>query len=84
LNLKKATAARSGWCSCSNDDPKGVADKIITKAATQKPLVDFVDDHGVRHQLFAITAEGDIQAIERMMSDKSVIIADGTIAIRPA
>ncbi len=77
LNLKKATAARFGLVFMLYDDPKGVADKIIAKAAAQEPLVDFVDDHGVRHQLSAIADEGDIEAIMRMMGDKSVIIADG-------
>lgn len=77
LNLKRATAARFGLVFMLYDDPQGVADKAIAKAAQQKPLVDFVDDHGVRHQLFAIADEGDIQAIVGMMSDKSVIIADG-------
>ena len=77
LNLKKATAARFGLVFMLYDDPKGVADEIIAKAAEQRPLVDFVDDHGVRHQLFAITQDSDIQAIVRMMGDKSVIIADG-------
>lgn len=77
LNLKKATAARFGLVFMLYDDPQGVADKAITEAAAQKPLVDFVDDQGVRHQLFAITDDGNIQAIVRMMADKSVIIADG-------
>ncbi|MBP8910797.1 MAG: DUF1015 domain-containing protein [Phycisphaerae bacterium] len=77
LNLKKATAARFGLVFMLYDDPQRVADKAIVKAAESKPLVDFVDDHGVRHQLFAITDEGDIQAITEMMADKSVIIADG-------
>jgi uncharacterized protein (DUF1015 family) len=40
-------------------------------------LIDFVDDHGVRHRLFAITAAKDAEAISRMMADKSCIIADG-------
>jgi len=77
LNLKRATAARFGLVFMLYDDPQGIADKAIARAATQKPLIDFVDDHGVRHQLFAITEEGDIQAIVQMMDNKSVIIADG-------
>jgi uncharacterized protein (DUF1015 family) len=77
LNLKRATAARFGLVFMLYDDPQGVADKAIAKAATQKPLVDFIDDHGVRHQLFPVADEGDIQAIVRMMGDKNVIIADG-------
>ena len=83
LNLKKATAARFGLVFMLYDDPQSVADKIIAKAAAQKPLVDFVDDHGVRHQLFAIT-DRDIQAIVRMMGDKASSSPTATTAIRPA
>jgi len=46
-------------------------------AAAQEPLVDFVDEQGVRHRLYAITAESEIEAVEAMMRDKSCIIADG-------
>jgi len=77
LNLKRATAARFGLVFMLYDDPQGLADEAIAEAATQKPLVDFVDDQAVRHQLFAIADDGRIEAIVRMMSDKSCIIADG-------
>ena len=77
LNLKKATAARFGLVFMLYDDPQGVADKIIAEAAKQEPLVDFVDDQRVRHRLFAITDDGHIEAIARMMGDKSCVIADG-------
>lgn len=77
LNLKRATAARFGLVFMLYDDPEQVADKVIVKAAEQAPLVDFVDEQGVRHRLFAIEAAEDIQAIEKMVRDKSVIIADG-------
>ncbi|MCU0915000.1 MAG: DUF1015 domain-containing protein [Planctomycetes bacterium] len=77
LNLERATAARFGLVFMLYEDPEGVADTIITRAATEKPLIDFVDDQGVRHRLYAITAEDDIEAVEVMMRDKSCIIADG-------
>lgn len=77
LNLKRATSARFGLVFMLYDDPQGVADRIIQKAATQKPLIDFVDDQDVRHRLFAITTRGEIEAIRQMMGDKSCIIADG-------
>jgi uncharacterized protein (DUF1015 family) len=77
LNLEKATRSRFGLVFMLYDDPQGVADKIIEKAAAEKPLIDFVDDHGVRHRLLAISAAKDIGAITRMMADKSCIIADG-------
>ena len=77
LNLKRATSARFGLVFMLYEDPQGVADRIIQKAAAQKPLIDFVDDQDVRHRLFAITARGEIEAIRQMMGDKSCIIADG-------
>ena len=77
LNLKKATAARFGLVFMLYDDPEGVADKIVARAARQEPLVDFTDDQCVRHRLFAITDASEIEAIEKMMTDKSCVIADG-------
>jgi len=77
LNLKKATAARFGLVFMLYEDPQSIADEIIKKAATQEPLVDFVDEQDVRHRLFAIEADEEIQAITQMMGDKSCIIADG-------
>ena len=77
LNLKKATAARFGLVFMMYEDPQNVADAIIQKAATQEPLVDFVDEQNVRHRLFAIEDDEEIQAIVTMMGDKSCIIADG-------
>jgi uncharacterized protein (DUF1015 family) len=77
LNLERATAARFGLVFMLYEDPRGVADQVITKAAAQEPLIDFRDDQGVRHRLFAITDRDEIQAVEAMMQEKSCIIADG-------
>ena len=77
LNLKRATAARFGLVFMLYDDPEGVADKIIARAATQEPLVDFVDDEGVRHRLFGIADPEETAAIATMMADKPCTIADG-------
>ncbi|HUT31149.1 MAG TPA: DUF1015 domain-containing protein [Sedimentisphaerales bacterium] len=77
LNLKRATRARFGLVFMLYDDDKGVADRIIESAAERKPLIDFVDENGVRHRLFDITDKNDIDAIAEMMRDKSCIIADG-------
>ncbi len=76
LNLERATDAKFGLVFMLYEDPQGVADRIIEKAATQKPLVDFVDDQ-VRHRLFAITATREVEAVTKMMAEKSCIIADG-------
>jgi uncharacterized protein (DUF1015 family) len=77
LNLEKATAARFGLVFMLYEDPQGVADHIITRAAAREPLVDFVDEQGVRHRLYAVTADHDTDAIVSMMREKSCIIADG-------
>ena len=77
LNLKKATAARFGLVFMLYEDPRRIADAILEKAAAQEPLLDFTDEQDVRHRLYAITDEGEIAAIAKMMSDKSCIIADG-------
>jgi len=77
LNLERATSARFGLVFMLYEDPQGVADRIIEKAAGQEPLVDFVDDQDVRHRLFAITAADEVQAVTKMMAGRSCIIADG-------
>jgi uncharacterized protein (DUF1015 family) len=77
LNLKRATAADFGPVFMLYEDEKNIADNIIESVASQKPLMDFLDEQDVRHRLFAITAKDNINAIVKMMLDKSCIIADG-------
>ena len=77
LKLKRATAARFGLVFMLYEDDGKIADKVIQKAATLSPLIDFVDDENVRHRIFAITAKEDIDAIAAMMNDKTCVIADG-------
>ena len=77
LNLERATAAQFGLVFMLYEDPQGVAEQIITKAAAQEPLIDFVDDQAVRHRLYAIAAQDEIKAVVAMMREKSCIIADG-------
>jgi uncharacterized protein (DUF1015 family) len=77
LNLTRATKTHLGLVFMLYDDPLGVADAIIQKAATQEPLVDFVDEQSVRHRLFLIGDEAHVRAVTGMMGDKSCIIADG-------
>lgn len=77
LNLKRATASDFGMPLMLYEDKQKIADKIIKKAADQKPLIDFLDEQDVRHRIFAVTAKKDIDAITKMMLDKPCIIADG-------
>jgi uncharacterized protein (DUF1015 family) len=77
LNLKRATAAKFGLVFVFYDDEQKITDKIIEKTSKEPPLIDFTDEQNVRHRLFAITTKDDIDAIVKMMRDKSCTIADG-------
>lgn len=77
LNLRRATAAMFGLPFCVYEDKARIADEIISKSLRQAPLIDFSDEQDVRHRLFAITDQEDIDAIVEMMRGKSCIIADG-------
>jgi uncharacterized protein (DUF1015 family) len=77
LNLKKATSADFGLVFMLYEDKQKIADGIIRQTAATESLVDFIDEQNVQHRLFAITAPENIDAITKMMSGKSCIIADG-------
>jgi len=85
LKLTRATATQFGQIFMLYDDPKKVADKIIKKTtatlrsgrATQKPLINMVDEDGVRHRLYPIADAKDINTIVKTMTDKATVIADG-------
>jgi len=77
LNLTRATSAQFGLVFMLYNDERGIADRIIERAAAGQALIDFTDEQEVRHRLFAITGQKERDAIAEMMRDKSVIIADG-------
>ncbi len=77
LELKRASAAEFGLVFMLYKDEKKIADGIIESTASQSPLIDFIDEQNVRHRLFAITDQNDINTITNMMTDRSCIIADG-------
>ena len=77
LNLMRSTAAQFGQIFMLYDDPEKIADSVITKAAQGDALIDFTDDNDVRHRLFAIDGDNDIEAIVKMMAVRQAVIADG-------
>jgi uncharacterized protein (DUF1015 family) len=77
LHLKRATVAKFGLVFMLYEDRQRTADRIIENAANRQPLIDFLDEHDVRHQVFAITAPDDIGAIAETTLRRECIIADG-------
>ncbi|HEV57363.1 MAG TPA: DUF1015 domain-containing protein [Phycisphaerales bacterium] len=77
LRLMLAKAAQLGQIFMLYDDPQRVDEQVMTRAATHPMLLDFLDDAGVRHRLYAIDEPEDMRQVADMMSTKSVVIADG-------
>jgi uncharacterized protein (DUF1015 family) len=77
LNLKRAAAADFELVFLLYEDRKKIADKIIGSAAARKSLLNCLDDQNVRHRLFPIIDKNEIDAIVKMLSNKTCIIADG-------
>jgi len=77
LNLLKATDAQSGLVFMLYEDEKRIAERVIEDVTVEQPVIDFTDEQGVRHRLFAITSAEKSTSIAEMMRDKDCIIADG-------
>lgn len=77
LKLMHAKAAQLGQIFMLYDDMEKVAEGVIGKAASKAALIDFADDDGVRHRLYAIDDAADIDSIVKMMAGKMAVIADG-------
>lgn len=77
LNLMKATKVQLAQIFMLYDDPTKIADNIIAENINGKALMNATDDDGIRHRLFAIQNNQDIEAITKMMADKDTVIADG-------
>ncbi len=77
LKLKRATAARFGLVFMLYDDPDTLAERAIQRAGDRDALLDFTDEQGVRHRLYAIEDGADQEAIMAMMGQRTCVIADG-------
>ena len=55
---------------------KGLA-ALVEADTTVKPLVDVVDEDGVRHQLWRISTKESMEAIATLVGSAPVVIADG-------
>src|SRR3954464_9135653 len=75
LNLLRATAIHAGQIFMLYSDPEKKVDRLLAKPGT--PVLDMVDDYGVRNQLWRISDPKTIAAIQQALADKKLIIADG-------
>ena len=59
------------------EDASGVLRSNCEKAAGRSRLLEAADEEGVRHELWAIQAAEDAEAIRGELSEKKIYIADG-------
>ena len=77
LSLCRSAMANFGQIFVIYPDKEGSVDTILEKNMKNKPVADVIDSEEVRHRIWAINDEADVEAITKNMADKYIIIADG-------
>ena len=77
LSLCRSSMANFGQIFVIYPDKEGSVDEILEKNMKKNPVADITDNAGVRHRLWAVDDESDVQAVSTNMDDKYIIIADG-------
>jgi len=77
LELLRHTRGHFGQIFMLYPDREGSVDEVLAKAAAGAPELDVLDEYGARHRLWPITEHVTIQRMKELMSDKSLLIADG-------
>jgi uncharacterized protein (DUF1015 family) len=77
LNLLRATLADTGLVFMLYSDPAGEVENLLDQATSSAPLISALDLNEEVNQLWRITDSALTGKIREIMSNKSVIIADG-------
>ena len=77
MRLTRATAAQFGQIFMLYDDPGKKAETLMEKASAGHTLLDWVDFEGVRHRLYAMDGQDSIKQMQKLLSGRQTIIADG-------
>ncbi|MDD5557249.1 MAG: DUF1015 domain-containing protein [bacterium] len=77
LNLMRATAAQSGLIFMLYNDPANEVTRALAGAAARPPDIQARDDNGVIHRVWAVTDRATVGAVQGLMAEKALFIADG-------
>lgn len=78
LNLtKKCEANFSQIFMVYSDAEKQIENAVDPHLISQKPFIDVTDDQGVQNLVYKIEDEETLALIEKVMQDKTLLIADG-------
>jgi uncharacterized protein (DUF1015 family) len=77
LELLRRTRAHFGQIFMLYPDPELVVDRLLEEVARGEPTAAFEDEYRATHRLWRIDDPARISAIEGLMADKKLLIADG-------
>lgn len=71
------TGAHFGQIFMLYPDKEGAVDAILTEAAQGEHTAQLTDEYGVIHTIWTIADPAKVAAVQALMSDKKLLIADG-------
>jgi len=78
LALTEATQCQFGQLFMLYKDKPQDINKVIDNAIEpQEPVYNFTDETGIEHKVYIVTENSAVKAIQKNMSDKQLLIADG-------
>lgn len=77
LNLIKTCGGNISPIFALYKSPEKKTSRILCDLKKRQPYFQFMDDDGIRHSLWIIDSERDIEIIRNELSDKAIFIADG-------
>jgi uncharacterized protein (DUF1015 family) len=75
--LLNHTRAHFGQIFMLYPDPARAVDAILMDSEEGAPILDVLDEYGARHRVWPILDATQVAAIETLMADKKLLIADG-------
>lgn len=77
MELLKSTRAHTGQIFMLYPDPENAVEQVLEGATAGEPWLEVEDEYGVLHRLWRVTQAETIAAVQRLMADKKLLIADG-------
>jgi uncharacterized protein (DUF1015 family) len=77
LELLRHTRAHCGQLFMLYPDPAGEIDKLLDEVAATEAGVSVTDEYQTVHRLWRIADAARVEAIQRLMADRKLLIADG-------
>jgi uncharacterized protein (DUF1015 family) len=77
IELLRRTGAQTGQLFFLYEDPARQIDNLLETVTSQTPAIELVDEYETIHRVWPVTDKALIDALQKAMADKKLIIADG-------